>query len=407
MAKDARSHLGIFGCRNYGKSSLVNALVGQNVAIVSQEPGTTTDPVRKTMEVTSLGPVVLIDTAGIDDVGELGMQRVARSFDVLKEVDLAILVLTSNLIGAPEKELVQKFCEYKIPFFCVHNKSDQERLETTLEQFVLSDWNTDIVEFSAKVPQSIDRILDLVRKHMPESAYEIPTLLGDMVSYGDVVLLVTPIDIEAPKGRLILPQVQAIRDLLDNEAIVVVCKERELDVYWRKIGVNPKLVVTDSQAFLKTSAAIPLGILLTSFSIMLARAKGDFGKYLEGTPKLARLADGDKILILESCTHHVAGDDIGRVKIPRWIANYSGKKLEYEVVAGLANAARAVEEYAMVIQCGGCMLTRKQMINRLKPAIDAGIPVSNYGMTIAWCLGIFDRAVEPFVGYSSSSLEHL
>jgi [FeFe] hydrogenase H-cluster maturation GTPase HydF len=241
---------------------------------------------------------------------------------------------------------------------------------------------------------------------MPGSAWQKQTLLGDLVSYGDIVLLITPIDIEAPEGRLILPQVQAIRDLLDNDCVAVVIKEREVDSFLRKTGIKPALVVCDTSVILKADASIPKDIPLTGFSILLAHYKGEFENYLQGTPRIGELKDGDRVLLLESCTHHVSCDDIGRVKIPRWMSSYSGKKLNFDVVAGLNHLGRKISEYALVVQCGGCMITRKQLVNRLKPAIDAGIPVTNYGMAIAWMQGVYPRAVRPFVkeGFAEEAL---
>ena len=222
--------------------------------------------------------------------------------------------------------------------------------------------------------------------------------MGDLVNYGDIVLLITPIDIEAPEGRLILPQVQTIRDILDNDCTAIVLKEREVDGFLKNTGIKPALVVTDSQVFLKADASIPRDTPLTSFSILLARQKGDFYAYLEGTPKISDLKDGDRILLLESCSHHVSCDDIGRIKIPRWISNFTGKKLYYDTVAGLDAVSRSIEEYALVIQCGGCMITHRQLVNRLQGAKQKNIPITNYGMAIAYIHGIFHRAVEPFVG---------
>ncbi|MDP4228671.1 MAG: [FeFe] hydrogenase H-cluster maturation GTPase HydF, partial [Bacteroidota bacterium] len=234
-------------------------------------------------------------------------------------------------------------------------------------------------------------------KYMPDTAYHSQSLLGDVISSGDTVLLVTPIDLEAPEGRMILPQVQMIRDVLDNDAVNVVLKETALESYIRKMNPKPVLVITDSQAFAKVNAVVPADIALTSFSIVMARSKGDFLHYQQGTPYLSKLKDGDRLLILESCTHEVNCDDIGRVKIPRWIRQFSGKKLEFDVVGGLNSLPRDIHEYAMVVQCGGCTLTHRQLINRLKPAVDAGIPVSNYGMAIAYINGIYQRAIAPFV----------
>jgi [FeFe] hydrogenase H-cluster maturation GTPase HydF len=237
----------------------------------------------------------------------------------------------------------------------------------------------------------------MIRDAIPEHSWKTPALLGDLIRYGDIVLLITPIDVEAPAGRLILPQVQAIRDILDNEAVAIVLKEREVDAFLKKTKIKPALAITDSQIFVKADASIPHDIPLTSFSIMLARFKGDFDNYLKGTPKISELKDGDRVLLLESCTHHVSCDDIGRTKIPRWITGFTGRKIEYDVVAGLDILPRPVTDYSLVIQCGGCMITGKQLHNRLKAAIKAGVPVTNYGMAIAYVQGIYKRAIAPFV----------
>ena len=394
--KESKPHIGIFGRRNNGKSSLINALAGQDVAIVSNVAGTTTDPVRKSMEITGLGPVVLVDTAGIDDVGELGNKRIGKTIEALKTVDLAILVITQNQFATAELELVDQFNEYIIPFFIVHNKSDLQPVNTELSTKLTSKYKTEVFDFNCLQPDK-EQLVAAIRKHMPPSAYKTNTLVGDLIQYGDVVLLITPVDIEAPEGRLILPQVQVIRDILDNDGVAVVVKEREIDTYIRKMSPKPSLVVTDSQVFLKADAAIPKDIPLTSFSIVLARQKGDFENYVKGTPAIGKLKDGDRVLMLESCTHHVSCDDIGRVKIPRWLSNYTGKQLHFDVVSGLDKLPVDITQYALVVQCGGCMITRKQLISRLKPAIDAGIPVTNYGMAIAFSHGIFDRAIAPFV----------
>ncbi|HOP14011.1 MAG TPA: [FeFe] hydrogenase H-cluster maturation GTPase HydF [Lentimicrobium sp.] len=394
--KDTKPHIGIFGRRNNGKSSLINALAGQELAIVSDVAGTTTDPVKKSMEIPGIGPVILIDTAGIDDTGELGLKRVEKSREMLKVIDFAILVITGNEFSQEEEKLIAEFEEKAVPFLVLHNKSDLQPLGAGLKQDLETRYTVPVLEFSAISRYGVDGLVAAMQRLIPESAYTAPSMLGDLISYGDVVLLITPIDIEAPEGRMILPQVQAIRDILDHDGIAVVCKEREVDGFIRRMHPKPALVVTDSQVFLKADAAVPPEIPLTSFSILLARQRGDFRNYLKGTPKLSELKDGDRILILESCTHHVSCDDIGRVKIPRWLGNFTGKKLEYEVVAGLSKLPRDIRDYAMVIQCGGCVITRKQIINRLKPAVDAGIPVTNYGMAIAWIHGIYKRAVAPF-----------
>lgn len=405
--KDAKPHIGIFGRRNNGKSSLINALAGQEIAIVSDYAGTTTDPVKKSMEITGLGPVILIDTAGIDDVGELGEKRIAKTKEALKTVDLAILVITNNTFGEEETKLISSFSDLAVPYFIIHNKSDISILNADLKEKIENEFKSIVIDFSVLNPQNKELIIQSILKIMPESAYRSQSLIGDLISYGDTVLLITPIDIEAPEGRLILPQVQVIRDILDNDGIAVVCKEREVDTYICRMEPKPKLVITDSQVFLKADASVPKDIPLTSFSIILARQKGDFENYIKGTPHLSKLKDGDRVLILESCTHHVSCDDIGRVKIPRWLTNFIGKNIEYEIVTGLSKLPRDIHEYAMVIQCGGCVLTRKQVINRLKPAVDAGIPVTNYGMAISYVHGIYDRAIAPFLNIEQTATDYL
>jgi [FeFe] hydrogenase H-cluster maturation GTPase HydF len=405
MAKDKTPHIGIYGRRNNGKSTLINQLAGQEIAIVSDVAGTTTDPVKKSFEITGFGPVIFVDTAGSDDVGDLGAKRVEKTLHSIKTVDLAILVITNNELGLPEEQLIAKFKEIDLPFVVIHNKQDLQPLSETVRSAYLKLGASEVVGFHHGSPS--DALIHLIRRTIPESALTNPSLLGGLISHGDIVLLITPIDIEAPEGRLILPQVQAIRDVLDNDAVCVVLKEKEVDAFLRKTGVKPALAITDSQVFLKADASIPKDIPLTSFSIMLARYKGDFSNYLKGTPAISQLKDGDRVLMLESCTHHVSCDDIGRVKIPRWMTNFTGKKLEVDVVAGLDKLPRDIREYALVVQCGGCMITRRQLINRLKPAVDAGIPVTNYGMAIAWTLGIYNRAVAPFVQEQMSDGDYL
>ncbi len=405
--KESKPHIGIYGRRNNGKSSLINRLAGQDVAIVSDFAGTTTDPVKKSFEITGFGPVILIDTAGIDDKGELGNKRIEKTLISIKTIDLAILVITENIFGDFEKMLIEEFKNADIPFFIVHNKSDIKQLGDDSRTSIVSQTNATIIEFDTIKAGNLEKLIRLIKTTIPESAYKTPSLVGDLLSYGDIVLLITPIDIEAPAGRMILPQVQAIRDILDNDAVAIVLKEREVDAFLRKTKITPALAITDSQIFTKADASIPRNIPLTSFSIMLARFKGEFEHFLKGTPKISELKDGDRVLSLESCTHHVSCDDIGRVKIPRWISNFTGKKLEYDVVAGLDKLPRDIKEYALVVQCGGCVITRKQLINRLRPAIDAGIPVTNYGMAIAYVQGIYERAVAPFMKTKQSVMDYL
>ncbi|MCU0378272.1 MAG: [FeFe] hydrogenase H-cluster maturation GTPase HydF [Bacteroidales bacterium] len=397
--KDTKPHVGIFGRRNVGKSSLINALVGQDIAIVSDIAGTTTDPVKKSIEVHGLGPLIFIDTAGIDDTGELGQLRIKKSLATLRLIDMAILVLSDNCFDSYESDLVKEFEVLDIPFVLVHNKNDVAPVTASFRNEIRKATGKEITEYSALQPQKYNtELLRVLRESMPPAALKSRGLIGDLVNHGDIVLLITPIDIEAPEGRLILPQVQVIRDILDNDCTAIVLKEREIDAFLRRTGIKPKLVITDSQVFLKADASIPRDIPLTSFSIVLARQKGDFGEYLKGTPKIGGLKDGDRILLLESCTHNVSCDDIGRVKIPRWLTNFTGRKLEFDHVAGLDAIPRPVEDYALVIQCGGCMVTHRQLMNRLREPRKHNIPVTNYGMAIAYVHGIFNRATEPFTG---------
>lgn len=397
--RDTKPHVGIYGRRNVGKSSLINALVGQDIAIVSDIAGTTTDPVKKSIEVHGLGPLIFIDTAGIDDTGELGQLRIKKSMAALKLIDLAILVLSDNRFDSFEAELVKEFGVLDIPFILVHNKSDVNPLTPSIREKIRNHTGKEITEYSALHSEEYNsELLRVIKDAMPATAMKSRGLIGDLVSQGDIVLLITPIDIEAPEGRLILPQVQVIRDILDNDCTAIVLKEREVDAFLRRTGIKPALAITDSQVFLKADASIPRDIPLTSFSIVLARQKGDFEEYLKGTPKIGELKDGDRILLLESCTHNVSCDDIGRVKIPRWLTNFTGKKLEFDNVAGLDAFPRPTEEYALVIQCGGCMVTHRQLMNRLREPKKHHIPVTNYGMAIAYVHGIFNRATEPFTG---------
>jgi [FeFe] hydrogenase H-cluster maturation GTPase HydF len=281
---------------------------------------------------------------------------------------------------------------------CIRDRFREEVKRTT---------GADLFDFSTIHPSNKEQLVEVLRKAIPESAYMTRSMVGDIISEGDLVLLITPIDDEAPEGRMILPQVQAIRDILDNDAVAVVAKEREIDALIRKLRPWPALAITDSQVFKKADASIPEEIPLTSFSTVLARYKGDFESYLKGTPRLADLKNGDRVLVLESCTHHVACDDIGRVKIPRWLTAFTGKELQFEVVAGLNTIPGNITDYSMVIQCGGCMITRKQLINRIRPAVEAGIPVTNYGMAIAYMHGIFERAVAPFVKLDKGTVNYL
>jgi len=328
--------------------------------------------------------VVLIDTAGIDDVNELGKKRIEKTENVLKLIDLAILVLTNYQYDEHEKSLVALLQTLNTPFIIINNKSDIcDNKDITIE-------NERVISLSAQTGDGIPELIEAIKHKMPVSAYHTHSLLEGIVKEKDTVLLVTPIDSEAPEGRLILPQVQTLRAILDQNAIAVVMKLDNLSNYLNN-NPMPDLVITDSQIFKSVAPLIPSDVPLTGFSILLARFKGDYENYLKGTPQVENLKDGDTVLIMESCTHLSSCEDIGRVKIPKWLTEYTGKALHFDFVSGLTPVGN-IEKYALVIQCGGCMITKKQILNRLKPAVDAGIPITNYGMLIAYLNGIFERA---------------
>lgn len=393
--KDLKPHIGIFGRRNNGKSSIINLLVNQDVAIVSPDPGTTTDPVRKSIEIFGIGPAIIIDTAGVDDTGELGEKRIQKTYEALKTIDCAILVIAHNEFGYYEIELIKQFREYGISYLIVHNKADIEPIDGLSLEKIKAFTKATVIDFSVSKTDKLEVLIEEIRKTIPSTSYQNPSLLGGIIQPNDHVLLVTPIDSEAPDGRMILPQMMVLRDVLDNNCICTVLKETQLQHYFESKMPHPQLVVTDSQAFAFVNTIVPANIPLTSFSIIFARLKGDFNHYIEGTPTLSCLHDGDKILILESCSHQVSCDDIGRHKLPKWIKEFSGKDITFDIVAGLSSIHN-IQQYRMVIQCGGCVVTRKQLLNRLKLAVDAAIPVSNYGLCIAYINGIFDRVIAPF-----------
>ena len=394
MAKDLKPHIGIFGRMNYGKSSIINKLTGQPMAIVSDHPGTTTDPVKKSIEIFGIGPVVLIDTAGIDDISGLGTKRVEKTYEVLNEIDCAILVIAGEEFGEVECEIISQFKKHDISFIVVHNKSDIYSLSAKTRTIIEKGFDTKVLEFSA-LKDDAKILQKALKKAIPESAYKKAALLDGLIKPGELVLLVTPIDAEAPEGRMILPQVMTIRDVLDNDCICVVLKETNLKQYFESGMPRPNLVVTDSQVFKLVDEIVPKDVMLTSFSIILARYRGDFENYLKGTPHLSDLKDGDKILMLESCTHEISCGDIGRVKLPNLIRKFTGKNIEFTYLSGLTPIEN-IKQYAMAIQCGGCMATRKQLFNRTNMAVENGIPISNYGMAIAYMNGIFERVTKMF-----------
>lgn len=386
MVQLNRPNIGLFGKMNAGKSSLLNVLTGQDSSVVAQHPGTTTDPVKKIIEILDIGPVTLVDTAGVDDATLLGAQRVKRTVEALEQADLAILVFSGEL-DAYDQQLMADCSAHNIPFFLVHNKCDKQQLQGEIN-------GVDVLEFSCKSPD-VPALLALIKKHLPKSAHAPSGILDGYVNKGDEVVLVIPIDASAPAGRLILPQVQTIRNLLDIGAVAVCVKDTELAGYLKTH--TPALVVTDSQAFKYVSSVVPSFVPLTSFSILFSRQKGDFEAFLKGTRAIDSLQAGDKVLILESCTHTVNKcDDIGRTKIPALLQAYTGKNLQFDFVPGLDALPEDLSQYKLAIQCGGCMVTRTQIMRRLERLQHKGVPVSNYGMTLAYCNGIFGRVTEIF-----------
>ncbi len=398
--KENKIHIGIYGRRNVGKSSLINNITGQEISIVADYKGTTTDPVKRSYEILGFGPVIFIDTAGIDDEGDMGKLRTGKTIKTLDTVDLGIIVIADNEFGRYEEMLIDKFSGFDTPFFFIFNKADIVAPDKNLMSELQAKYNAPVLEFSSLTEKNNEIILNKITSLIPDSSHRQNSMIGGLVEPDDIVLLITPIDTEAPAGRMILPQVQAIRDTLDNDCVSIILKENAVESFLQKTGIKPKLVITDSQMFGKVDKFIPEDIMLTGFSVLLAKHKGDFENYLLGTPEVSKLKRGDKILILESCSHHVACDDIGRYKIPNWINNYTSEELEYTVVTGLDAVPGKITDYALVVQCGGCVLTKKQIISRLRPAVEAGVPVTNYGMLIAYVHGIFDRAVAPFVNNS-------
>lgn len=388
--------IAIFGRRNSGKSSLINLLTGQSVAIVSDRPGTTTDPVSKRLEVSGLGIVRLVDTAGIDDRGELGSMRVARSLEALKQADMVVLLIAENVFGSYEMELIAQFEQWNLPFIVVHNKSDIEVLNKATLTAVEKVYDGKIIDFSCTGKGDRGLLTAQIREMLPQASERIPPLFADLLKPKDRVLLVMPIDSAAPKGRLILPQNQAVRALLDLNCIGITVQEEEVEDVLQS-GIRPALVVSDSKIFDTVSKQIPEEIPLTSFSILFARQKGDFAAFLEGTPAISKLKENDHILILEFCTHHSSCDDIGRVKIPALLQKHTGLKLSFTHISGLSELPKDVSRFDLVVQCGGCMVTRRQLLNRLRPFREAGIPITNYGMLLAYVNGIFERAVRMFL----------
>lgn len=392
VSQSERTHIAFVGKRNVGKSSLVNKFIGQDLVIVSDTPGTTTDPVKKAMELLPYGPVVLIDTAGIDDIGELGEKRIDKTFKIISEADFVILVLDANeKISEEEKTFIKYLNNYELPFFTVINKSDQGINFELVDE--LHSLGIKYLDVSSKTGAGINELKEKVMTLLPSEDDQ--TLLGDLIRKDEVIVLVIPIDPGAPKGRVILPQVQALRESLDKNAIVVVAQDKELDSALKKLSNPPKLVVTDSQAIKLVSEIVPPNVQLTTFSILMARYKGDLLEYIRGLKKIEELKNGDRVLIAEACSHHVQDDDIGTIKIPNWLKNYTQKSLDINIVNG-HDFPSNLSDYDLIIHCGSCMLTRKATMARIKQAKALGVPIVNYGVTISYLHGAIPRCLQPF-----------
>jgi [FeFe] hydrogenase H-cluster maturation GTPase HydF len=391
----SRLHIAIFGRRNAGKSSLINALTNQPIALVSDVPGTTTDPVSKAMELLPLGPVVLIDTAGIDDEGELGKKRVERTYEVLNRTELSLIVIDGEIgVTEFEQQLIQRIKEKNIPVVGVINKADRIQISDVMRDKWEKQLGVDLIIVSAAIGLGLDALKNALIRKAPYEDKEI-SLLSGVIKPGDLAVLVVPIDKAAPKGRLILPQQQVIRDILDHDAMAVVTKEHELKETLEHLIKKPAVVITDSQAFLKVAADTPRDIPLTSFSILMARHKGDLIELARGAKAIETLVPGDNILIAEACTHHRQSDDIGTVKIPRWLRQMVGGELNFEWFSG-TGFPQDLKKYKLIVHCGGCMINQREMLYRISLAKEQNIPVVNYGVLIACVHGILPRALEPF-----------
>ncbi len=392
--KGFRLHIGLFGRRNVGKSSLLNAMTRQSVSIVSDVAGTTTDPVEKPMELLPIGPVLFIDTAGIDDVGALGEMRVQKTHQVFDRTDVGVIVVDAGDWGNFEDTILDKLQQRHVPVIVVFNKGDIAKPPAGVLDRLTAN-KVSVVHSVAVKGEGVSELREALINNAPEEFINAPSILGDLVPAGELAMLVVPIDLEAPKGRLILPQVQSIRDVLDSDGYCMIVKERELRDALDRLKRPPAIVITDSQAFLKVAGDTPNEIPMTSFSILFARFKGDLREFVRGARAIDNLQPNDRILIAESCSHHPIGDDIGRVKIPRWLQQYVGGKLEVESVQGHDFPAD-LSSYKLVIHCGGCMWNRREMLTRILQCRNASVPITNYGVAIAYSLGIFERALAPF-----------
>ena len=392
--KSNRLHIGIFGKTNAGKSSLLNRITGQQVSIVSDIAGTTTDVVEKSMELLPVGPVNFLDCAGINDETALGIQRIEKTLKVLNRTDIAVLVCDYNGFDEYDKSLIERFNELNIPCIVVINKSDIEQISDEKLNKIREYCENILITSAMTDDEIVFRFKSALIKLLPEEFVNTPKIVGDIVPEGSTVILVIPIDKEAPKGRIILPQVQTLRDLLDSGCVTLAVRDTELKSALEGLKTPPSLVITDSQAFKKVDEIVPQNIALTSFSILFARLKGDLNAFIEGAKAIDNLQDGDKVLILESCTHHAIEDDIGKVKIPNLLKKKTGKNLIIEHFSG--HDFPEVSGYKLIIHCGACMTNRREVLSRILLASKAGVPITNYGIAISYCLGILNRAVSIF-----------
>ena len=390
--KSLRLHIGIFGKTNVGKSSLLNKITDQDVSIVSDIEGTTTDVVEKTMELLPIGPVNFLDTAGINDKSTLASERIERTMKILNRTNVGVIVCDYNGIDDYETNLINKFNELNIPYIIIVNKTDIQGINDIALNHIRKYTENILITSTKTDNEIVIKFKELLLKILPDDYINTPKIVGDLIEEKSIVVMVIPIDKEAPKGRIILPQVQTLRDLLDSNCLTLVVKDTELEQALNSLKEPPALVVTDSQAFKKVSEIVPQNVPLTSFSILFARLKGDLNAFIQGAKAIENLQDGDKVLILESCTHHAIDDDIGRVKIPNLLRKKTGKNLVIENFSG--HDFPNISEYKLIIHCGGCMTNKKEILSRILLSNNAGVPITNYGIAISYCLGILDRAIQ-------------
>lgn len=394
VSKGERLIIGLFGRRNAGKSSLINAIMQQEISIVSDMPGTTTDPVARSYELLPLGPVTLYDTAGIDDTDDLGLLRIRASRKILWRSDIILVVIDEVGLTNFDKNLIEEVIQMKVTCLVIFNKSDI-KLPSLPDLDFCIERKIPTIAVSAKNHSHINELKELIIQSSPKELSAEQVLVADLIKEGDVVLLVIPIDLAAPKGRLILPQVQVLRDILDSNAVGMIVKEKEIQQAFDCLQQKPALVVTDSQVILKVSGDVPDDVPLTTFSTLFARYKGDLNIMVEGANAIDQIAEGSKILIAEACSHHVQSDDIGRIKIPRWITNYTGKDFIFEIKAG-HDFPENLEDYSLVVQCGSCMITHMEVMRRIRECVRRKVPVTNYGVLISKLHGVLDRVIQPF-----------